>query len=112
MASTETRPSRNQTDAEILAALDLHTGHDTLSLDRSDPYRFLILGTYPGQDGDMYVGRAVLAAIPGAPTGRRWYLGCVGCDLAIEAADAGYCPTCRELMAADEAAFNEDIFDA
>lgn len=91
--------TRSQTDAEIITALHLELPQScTITLDRSDPYRVVVIGDDHDGQGERYIGRAILASVDGT-TARRWHLGCLTCDTEITVEDAAACGDCRELMA-------------
>lgn len=80
--------TRNQTDAEILAALGI-TGSDVF-IDRTDPYAFVAVRAIDGGRDEKVIGRVMLGN-----TG--WTLGCRDCDNDKEILLNGLCTACRTL---------------
>jgi len=99
--ATDTRPSRAQSDTDILAALELTatTWGVTHRLDRTNSYRIVVISTDPaGAEG--IEGVAVLER---TADGYAWYLGCDGCEAELHPTDGGLCPSCRDFLAMQDA---------
>ena len=100
MNPTDTRPGRDQTDAEILTALDIEATIPAASyrLDRTDPYRILVIAADPA-GAEAVAGAAVLEHEQGA------YYWALRCTLCFELAPAviGLCPDCHRWFAIHEA---------